>query len=355
MTPRQRNKWKRRLDRAQRRMARGMAVALKAEFARVAREAGAGQWTVEAHRKRIEAILLRWWLATAQGARVVVDEMLGAERAALRTRDEPDAEDVAKVLAIVAASVAANADVAAVVAIMEAQPAVVAAVKGALVAAGGDATVAAATVVNLPAVAEPLAATVAKVAPNAPRPVLPGQPPALPPPPGGPPRLPPPPGGTTPLPPGDWDELIAQELKKQAANRSRKIAQGTQQAVSDILEQAARGGLGEEAARKRLEATLPDLSAARVRTIARTEVNAAQNSAAVVSAEAKGKPYLMQWLAIDDGRTRPTHLAADGQEVARGEKFRVGSALLDHPGDPNGPPGEVINCRCTMLMLPAPT
>jgi hypothetical protein len=37
----------------------------------------------------------------------------------------------------------------------------------------------------------------------------------------------------------------------------------------------------------------------------------------------------------------------DGQTVAAGEYFVTGAGnQLEYPGDPNGPPEEIINCRC---------
>ena len=45
-------------------------------------------------------------------------------------------------------------------------------------------------------------------------------------------------------------------------------------------------------------------------------------------------------------RTRDTHAAASGQSRGLDEKFEVGRALLDYPGDPSGPPEETIQCRC---------
>jgi hypothetical protein len=38
----------------------------------------------------------------------------------------------------------------------------------------------------------------------------------------------------------------------------------------------------------------------------------------------------------------------DGQTVALDATFDVGEAQLQFPGDPDGPPEEVCNCRCTM-------
>ena len=55
------------------------------------------------------------------------------------------------------------------------------------------------------------------------------------------------------------------------------------------------------------------------------------------------------WLDGKDARVRPTHVAARGQIVPLEAPFTVGNAQLMHPGDPNGPVGEVINCRCTMV------
>jgi hypothetical protein len=93
---------------------------------------------------------------------------------------------------------------------------------------------------------------------------------------------------------------------------------------------------------------------ARAITVARTEtigaVNAGIFRSAVLDAQERGDPAPFKaWLATDDSRTRPTHHAADGQRTLMSEPFVVGTARLMFPGDPRGPAGEVINCRCSLL------
>lgn len=56
-----------------------------------------------------------------------------------------------------------------------------------------------------------------------------------------------------------------------------------------------------------------------------------------------------QWLSSRDGKERPTHAEADGQTVGINQFFAVGSSELKYPGDANGPPEEVIGCRCITL------
>jgi uncharacterized protein with gpF-like domain len=63
-----------------------------------------------------------------------------------------------------------------------------------------------------------------------------------------------------------------------------------------------------------------------------------------------------RWLSARDRRTRRNppddydHVEADGQERALDEPFLVSGELLDHPGDPSGSAGNVINCRCAVII-----
>lgn len=93
----------------------------------------------------------------------------------------------------------------------------------------------------------------------------------------------------------------------------------------------------------------------RATVVARTEsigaLNAGRFDAFRVVSEQTEDPMEKMWLATTDFRTRDTHRAADGQRVPVGEPFEVGGFELDFPGDPNGPAQEVIQCRCTMLLV----
>jgi hypothetical protein len=93
----------------------------------------------------------------------------------------------------------------------------------------------------------------------------------------------------------------------------------------------------------------------RATVIARTEtigaLNAGRHDAFRMVADDADEPLEMFWLATDDNRTRHTHSEAEGQRVPVGSAFTVGGAELRFPGDPSGPPQEVIQCRCTMLLV----
>jgi len=93
----------------------------------------------------------------------------------------------------------------------------------------------------------------------------------------------------------------------------------------------------------------------RATVIARTEtigaLNAGRSDSFRAYAEETGEELEKLWLATTDSRTRPSHRAADGQRVPLDSPFSVGGFALAFPGDPTGPPQEVIQCRCTMLLV----
>lgn len=95
----------------------------------------------------------------------------------------------------------------------------------------------------------------------------------------------------------------------------------------------------------------------RARVIARTESHGARNTVnaasvrRVANAFGRADAFARRWQAAEDERTRQTHRDADGQTVPLSEPFTVGRASLDFPGDPSGPPEEVINCRCTTITI----
>ena len=92
--------------------------------------------------------------------------------------------------------------------------------------------------------------------------------------------------------------------------------------------------------------------------IARTEAIGAMNAGraeafAVIAEQQPDLEFERMWLATDDRRTRETHDLADGQRVPVGQPFIVGGFPLMFPGDPTGPAQEIIQCRCTSLLVEA--
>jgi hypothetical protein len=62
------------------------------------------------------------------------------------------------------------------------------------------------------------------------------------------------------------------------------------------------------------------------------------------------------WLTAQ-GAPHPRHEdyeGLDGQTRPLDAPFDVGGLPLQHPGDPNGPVGEVARCRCAISYVEAP-
>jgi uncharacterized protein with gpF-like domain len=94
--------------------------------------------------------------------------------------------------------------------------------------------------------------------------------------------------------------------------------------------------------------TFEGIQANRIPTIVATTVNSAFESGQKEAFRMSGVNQ-KQWLSQRDGRVRESHDLVDGQQVAINQNFDVMGVPLDFPGDPAGPPEEIINCRCTMI------
>lgn len=98
---------------------------------------------------------------------------------------------------------------------------------------------------------------------------------------------------------------------------------------------------------KRIPAMTRD-SAIRAARTATTNAENAGRQDSFVAAQKMGIDVRKRWIATKDMRTRHEHGMADGQIVPASSPFIVGGEELMFPGDKNGSPWNVYNCRCAM-------
>jgi hypothetical protein len=96
--------------------------------------------------------------------------------------------------------------------------------------------------------------------------------------------------------------------------------------------------------------------AQRARTIARTETSRARNAGRFEAFVQLGFKSV-QWSSFSDIHSRPGHAMMDDDErtiagLVSGKEFFTNPKTgknMKYPGDPAAPPGETINCRCTLV------
>lgn len=157
-----------------------------------------------------------------------------------------------------------------------------------------------------------------------------------------------------------WDEQTVKRLMveqpdlmpyyppKRALKRGIDLAYGKKQITASVTSSILQGKSIKHMAddlQKRITTMSRDSA---IRT-ARTAVTGAQNAGRMDSyaaAEKMGIKLKKEWLATLDARTRHSHAMLDGEQVAQDKKFSNGCRF---PGDPQGPPWEIYNCRCTLI------
>jgi len=150
-----------------------------------------------------------------------------------------------------------------------------------------------------------------------------------------------------------FEESVSRWISTYALSRAKTVADTLKKGVSSILQSAFEEGLGEqETARMLREKIGSEQSISNAARIARTEAHTAASIGSDQAARSTGLDMEKEWASTEDARTRLTHAMADGQRRSMEELFDIGLAKLMYPGDPAGPAGEVINCRCVVLYHP---
>ena len=157
-----------------------------------------------------------------------------------------------------------------------------------------------------------------------------------------------------------WDEetvrrLIVEEPDvmpyypaEKAVKRGIDLAYGKKQ-ITSVVTSGILQGLSIKGLADHLQSRIPEMNRESAVRTARTAVTGAENAGRMASyqeAQKMGIKMRKEWVATLDSRTRHSHRMVDGEKIDLKKEFSNG---LMYPGDPNGKPAEIYNCRCTMV------
>jgi HK97 family phage portal protein len=158
---------------------------------------------------------------------------------------------------------------------------------------------------------------------------------------------------------GEQRDLLTARARRWLDTFSRRYAADVVDTTRDAIKEIIREGLFEgwsvNDAAGRIETLFDGFADWRAEMIARTELNAASNAGANEGMRTSGVVGRQQWLSALDERTRRApqsefdHWAANGEIAPVDGYFTATGGRLAFPGDPEGEPGNSINCRCTIV------
>jgi SPP1 gp7 family putative phage head morphogenesis protein len=130
---------------------------------------------------------------------------------------------------------------------------------------------------------------------------------------------------------------LQKKIDERVAMLSESVISTTIDRIMVVVETGTKAGLGINAIADNIQALFVDMSLTRADLIARTETTFANNLGLLTSYKKSGVVTHKEWIATVDNRTRPAHIAMNGEVKKIDEAFSNG---LSAPGEPN--------CRCVM-------
>lgn len=158
-----------------------------------------------------------------------------------------------------------------------------------------------------------------------------------------------------------WDiyqEEAARVAAAEAGKKVKGILETTQQEVAGLISEGIQEGTSVADLAKQIGEKFDTYKGSRSQTIARTETATAVNEGKFTHAEEAaaeyGLTYLKTWLPTEGSEnTRPHHRAEailPYQTIPLAQDFVVNGENMQRPQDARGSAGNVINCRCTLVM-----
>lgn len=137
-------------------------------------------------------------------------------------------------------------------------------------------------------------------------------------------------------------------------NKIKGAGEKVWDAVKSELEAGISNGETTEQLAERVRRKFGGMEKSRAITIAKTETTAIYEAGRHMTFRAAGIQWT-EWVTsgLDDTRHN-MYPGLNGQRREIGEKFIVGVAELEYPGDPDGPADEVINCNCVRIAVRPP-
>jgi len=156
---------------------------------------------------------------------------------------------------------------------------------------------------------------------------------------------------------GAWD-IGRPEVMQWLGEKRLKITTLPETMFTDlrvVLQEAVNEGVGVPEMASRIRDMEPGYERYKAERVARTETVGANNKGALEGYR-QNDIEKKEWLTALDEKVRGlkpgdryNHVAANGQAVLIDKPFIVSGQALDHPGDPKGSAGNIINCRCVLL------
>ncbi len=144
---------------------------------------------------------------------------------------------------------------------------------------------------------------------------------------------------------GIQQPALSRQALASGASRIKGINETTRAALAKSIADGISAGDGRQQLIDRVQQAMPGVSSGRAGVIAANEVHTSLMSGNFDTLKAAGY-QTKTWLTAGDSDVRGSHQRLNGKTVGINEKFPNG---LMYPGDPSGPPSEIIGCRCDLI------